>query len=138
VYHSASHLSFALPFCGGEKGGGGFGFWKLAVFPSFLPMECYAAMSFSHDAFSGSSDAESAQSAAVPSPLSFDRFCNDDPNVLTVVVIGGRSHVRAYILRQHTLGVVEAGAWRRLLPFLGAVSGEGNELGESGDGVKGC
>ncbi|MFQ3618929.1 MAG: hypothetical protein SNJ57_19340 [Cyanobacteriota bacterium] len=79
-------------------------------------------MNFSSDASaqpSGpqSSGAESPPSGAVSSPLSFDRFCNDDPDVLTVVVIGERSHVQFHILRLHTLGIVEAGAWSKLIPL---------------------
>ncbi|GAB4434019.1 MAG: hypothetical protein D6742_15900 [Cyanobacteria bacterium J069] len=56
-------------------------------------------------------------SANTPSPLQFDRFYNDDPDILTTIVIGARSHVQSHILRQHTLGVVEAGAWSRLIPL---------------------
>ncbi|MDX2213788.1 MAG: hypothetical protein SFY66_10935 [Oculatellaceae cyanobacterium bins.114] len=41
---------------------------------------------------------------------------NPDPRILTLLVIGTEDNVRAHILRQHTLGVIEAGQWSRLLP----------------------
>lgn len=50
------------------------------------------------------------------SAFNLDQFDNADPRILTVLVIGSEDNVRAHILRQHTLGVVEAGAWSRLLP----------------------
>ncbi|MGP1371533.1 MAG: hypothetical protein ACTS3T_01800 [Almyronema sp.] len=42
-----------------------------------------------------------------------DRFNNADPRVLTLLIIGTQENVKAHILRQHTLGVVEAGAWSK-------------------------
>ena len=41
---------------------------------------------------------------------------NPDPRILTTLVIGTEDNVRAHILRQHTLGVSEAGAWSKPLP----------------------
>ncbi|MBW4662548.1 MAG: hypothetical protein KME15_28210 [Drouetiella hepatica Uher 2000/2452] len=41
---------------------------------------------------------------------------NPDPRILTLLAIGTEDNVRAHILRQHTLGVAEAGAWSRPLP----------------------
>jgi len=41
---------------------------------------------------------------------------NPDPRILTLLVIGTEDNVKAHILRQHTLGVAEAGAWSRPLP----------------------
>jgi hypothetical protein len=81
-------------------------------FSVLLPMECFTAMNFSHELSQGSGvggqEAEDALCSSVmpspqhpvaPSPLSLDRFCNDDPDILTLIVIGERSHVRAHILR---------------------------------------
>jgi hypothetical protein len=50
------------------------------------------------------------------SAFNLDQFDNNDPRILTVLVIGSEDNVRAHILRQHTLGIVEAGMWSRLLP----------------------
>jgi hypothetical protein len=47
----------------------------------------------------------------------FGRFDNADPRVLTLIVIGTEENVRAHILRQHTLGVAEAGLWSKPLPL---------------------
>ncbi|HEY9630895.1 MAG TPA: hypothetical protein V6C84_26675 [Coleofasciculaceae cyanobacterium] len=41
---------------------------------------------------------------------------NPDPRILTLLVIGTEDNVRAHILRQHSLGVAEAGAWSRPIP----------------------
>jgi hypothetical protein len=41
---------------------------------------------------------------------------NPDPRILTTLVIGVEDHVKAYILRQHTLGIAEAGAWSKPIP----------------------
>ena len=41
---------------------------------------------------------------------------NPDPRILTLLAIGTEDNVRAHILRQHTLGVAEAGAWSRPIP----------------------
>jgi hypothetical protein len=45
-----------------------------------------------------------------------DNFDNADPRILTVLVIGTEDNVKAHILRQHTLGVAEAGTWSKLQP----------------------
>jgi hypothetical protein len=95
-------------------------------------MEFYTAMSFSNEfgQESGSKSQESGDSLGdtnspspqhpiTPTPLYLDRFTNDDPDVLTTILIGGRSHVQFHILRLHTLGVVEAGAWSKLMPLPG-------------------
>lgn len=50
-------------------------------------------------------------------PLNFDLFDNTDPRILTLIVIGTEENVRSHILRQHSLGVVEAGAWSKPLPM---------------------
>jgi len=42
---------------------------------------------------------------------------NPDPRILTLLVIGTEDNVRAHILRQHTLGVTEAGAWSKPMPM---------------------
>jgi hypothetical protein len=47
----------------------------------------------------------------------FGRFDNADPRILTLIVIGTEENVRAHILRQHTLGVAEAGLWSKPLPL---------------------
>jgi hypothetical protein len=39
-----------------------------------------------------------------------------DPRVLTLLVIGTADNIRAHILRQHSLGVAEAGTWSKLIP----------------------
>ncbi|MBD2461331.1 hypothetical protein H6G89_09755 [Oscillatoria sp. FACHB-1407] len=41
---------------------------------------------------------------------------NPDPRILTLLVIGTEDNVKAHILRQHTLGINEAGHWSKLLP----------------------
>lgn len=41
---------------------------------------------------------------------------NPDPRILTFLVIGTEDNVKAHILRQHTLGVAEAGAWSKPMP----------------------
>ena len=41
---------------------------------------------------------------------------NPDPRILTLLVIGTADNVRAHILRQHSLGVAEVGAWSKLIP----------------------
>lgn len=41
---------------------------------------------------------------------------NPDPRILTLLVIGTEDNVRSHILRQHTLGVAEAGTWSKLIP----------------------
>jgi hypothetical protein len=48
--------------------------------------------------------------------LNLDHFDNEDPHVLTVLLIGTEDNIRTYIHQQHRLGVTEAGAWSRLLP----------------------
>ncbi|GAB4458853.1 MAG: hypothetical protein OHK0037_03300 [Elainellaceae cyanobacterium] len=67
----------------------------------------------------GDANAPTPQHPVTLIPLHLDRFANDDPNVLTLIVIGGRWHVQFHILRLHTLGVVEAGAWSKPLPLPG-------------------
>ncbi|GAB4470218.1 MAG: hypothetical protein OHK0037_28840 [Elainellaceae cyanobacterium] len=67
----------------------------------------------------GDSNTPSPQPSVTSTPLYLDRFTNDDPDVLTTILIGGRSHVQFHILRLHTLGVVEAGAWSKLMPLPG-------------------
>jgi hypothetical protein len=41
---------------------------------------------------------------------------NPDPRIFTTLIIGTEDNVRAHILRQHTLGVAEAGAWSKPIP----------------------
>ncbi len=41
---------------------------------------------------------------------------NPDPRILTLLVVGTEDNVRAHILRQHTLGVAEAGTWSKPIP----------------------
>ncbi len=41
---------------------------------------------------------------------------NPDPRIFTILVIGTADNIRAHILRQHTLGVAEAGTWSKLIP----------------------
>jgi hypothetical protein len=48
--------------------------------------------------------------------FNLDNFDNTDPRIVTVLVIGTEENVKAHILRQHTLGVAEAGLWSKLLP----------------------
>jgi len=48
-------------------------------------------------------------------PLSLQPI-NPDPRILTLLIIGTADHVRAHILRQHSLGVAEAGSWSKLIP----------------------
>lgn len=48
--------------------------------------------------------------------INLDHFNNADPRILTLLVIGTEDNVRAHILRQHTLGVAEAGAWSKPIP----------------------
>jgi hypothetical protein len=48
--------------------------------------------------------------------LNLDTFDNSDPHILTVLLIGTEDTIRAYIHRQHRLGVTEAGSWSKLLP----------------------
>jgi hypothetical protein len=48
-------------------------------------------------------------------PLSMQPI-NPDPRIFTILVIGTEDNVKAHILRQHTLGVAEAGHWSKLLP----------------------
>lgn len=50
------------------------------------------------------------------SRINLEHFNNADPRILTLLVIGTEENVRAHILRQHTLGVAEAGAWSRPIP----------------------
>jgi hypothetical protein len=50
------------------------------------------------------------------SSFNLNNFDNTDPRILTVLVIGTEENVKAHILRQHTLGVAEAGLWSKLLP----------------------
>ncbi len=47
-----------------------------------------------------------------------ENFDNDDPRILTVLLIGTQENVKAHILRQHTLGLTEASAWSKPLPTL--------------------
>ncbi|BAU42302.1 hypothetical protein [Leptolyngbya sp. O-77] len=84
-------------------------------------------MTFSHEPASQSSDSPAPNSPAprlprLSTPLYLDRFANDDPDILTLIVIGGRSHVQFHILRLHTLDVVEAVAWSKLMPLPGCPS----------------
>ncbi|MBW4693872.1 MAG: hypothetical protein KME27_19180 [Lyngbya sp. HA4199-MV5] len=46
-----------------------------------------------------------------------DNFSNADPRILTVLLIGTEENVKAHILRQHTLGLTEAGSWSKPLPI---------------------
>lgn len=48
--------------------------------------------------------------------LNLDSFDNNDPRILTVLLIGTEDRIKAYIHRQHRLGVTEAGGWSKLLP----------------------
>ena len=48
--------------------------------------------------------------------LNLDSFDNDDPYILTILLIGTEDHIRTYIHQQHNLGLTEAGTWSRLLP----------------------
>ncbi len=41
---------------------------------------------------------------------------NPDPRILTLLVIGTEDNVKAHILRQHTLGIAEAGLWSKPIP----------------------
>lgn len=41
--------------------------------------------------------------------LNLDSFDNNDPRILTVLLIGTEDRIKAYIHRQHRLGVTEAG-----------------------------
>jgi len=41
---------------------------------------------------------------------------NSDPRILTLLIIGTADNVRAHILRQHSLGLAEAGTWSKLIP----------------------
>ncbi|NJO43309.1 MAG: hypothetical protein HC769_26190 [Cyanobacteria bacterium CRU_2_1] len=49
--------------------------------------------------------------------INLDHFNNADPRILTLLVIGTEDNVRAHILRQHTLGLTEAGEWSKPLPI---------------------
>jgi hypothetical protein len=49
--------------------------------------------------------------------LNLDNFDNNDPHILTVLLVGTEENIRAYIHQLHRLGVTEAGAWSRLLPL---------------------
>lgn len=51
------------------------------------------------------------------SRFNLENFDNDDPRILTVLLIGTKENVKAHILRQHTLGLTEAGAWSKPLPI---------------------
>lgn len=42
---------------------------------------------------------------------------NDDPRIFTILLIGTEESVKAHILRQHTLGLTEAGTWSKPLPL---------------------
>ena len=48
--------------------------------------------------------------------IRLDNFDNADPHILTIFVIGTKDNVKAHILRQHTLGMIEAGSWSRPIP----------------------
>ncbi|MDX2241041.1 MAG: hypothetical protein NW224_10195 [Leptolyngbyaceae cyanobacterium bins.302] len=48
--------------------------------------------------------------------INLDHFNNADPRIITLLVIGTEDNVRAYIFRQHTLGVAEVGAWSKPIP----------------------
>ena len=48
-----------------------------------------------------------------PMPL---QSINPDPRILTLLVIGTTDNVPSHILRQHALGVAEAGSWSKLIP----------------------
>jgi hypothetical protein len=48
--------------------------------------------------------------------LNLDSFDNHDPRIFTILLIGTPEQITAYIHRQHSLGVTEAGAWSKLLP----------------------
>ncbi len=49
--------------------------------------------------------------------VNLENFDNTDPRILTLIIIGTEENVRSHILRQHSLGVVEAGAWSKPLPM---------------------
>lgn len=51
------------------------------------------------------------------STINLDAFHNADPRILTVLLIGTEENVKAHILRQHTLGLAEAGGWSKPLPL---------------------
>ena len=48
--------------------------------------------------------------------IDLDHFDNTDPRILTLLAIGTEENVKAHILRQHTLGVDEAGSWSKPIP----------------------
>ena len=48
--------------------------------------------------------------------LNLDNFDNNDPHILTILLIGTEDTIRTYIHRQHRLGITKAGAWSKLLP----------------------
>jgi hypothetical protein len=48
--------------------------------------------------------------------ISLDNFDNADPHILTIFVIGTEDNVKTYLLRQDSLGMIEAGAWSRPIP----------------------
>lgn len=52
------------------------------------------------------------------SQFNLENFNNDDPRILTVLLIGMEENVKAHILRQHTLGLTEAGEWSKPLSIL--------------------
>lgn len=52
----------------------------------------------------------------ISSRFNLENFDNDDPRILTVLLIGTEENVKAHILRQHTLGLTEAVAWSKPLP----------------------
>jgi hypothetical protein len=49
--------------------------------------------------------------------FNLENFANDDPHILTVLLIGSKETVKAHILRQHTLGLTEAGEWSKPIPI---------------------
>jgi hypothetical protein len=48
--------------------------------------------------------------------LNLDSFDNDDPRILTVLVIGTEERVQSYIWLQQRNGFAAVGDWSRLLP----------------------
>lgn len=48
--------------------------------------------------------------------LHLDSFDNNDPRILTILVIGTEERVQGYIRAQYQNGFAEVNAWSRLLP----------------------
>lgn len=50
-------------------------------------------------------------------PINLDNFNNADSRIFTILIIGTEDNIKAHILRQHTLGVTEAGTWSKPIPM---------------------